>query len=88
MKRPEFGQVALFFFNWEKEGRNFTLSGRAYHNFVVEGKKELGASLQTTPLNLILMDQLVLYIIRTTIKRISIINMSSVARFSINRGCI
>jgi hypothetical protein len=29
------------FFNLEKVGRDFTLSGKEFHNFIVEGKKDL-----------------------------------------------
>jgi hypothetical protein len=29
----------MVFINLEKEGRDFTLSGKEFHNFVVEGKK-------------------------------------------------
>jgi hypothetical protein len=38
MKPPEFGQAEWFFFNLEKVGRDFTLSGKEFHNFIVEGK--------------------------------------------------
>jgi hypothetical protein len=31
----------MFFFNLEKVGRDFTLSGKEFHNFIVEGKKDL-----------------------------------------------
>jgi hypothetical protein len=41
MKPPEFGQAEWFFFNLEKVGRDFTLSGKEFHNFIVEGKKDL-----------------------------------------------
>jgi hypothetical protein len=40
MKPPEFGQAEWVFFNLEKVGRDFTLSGKEFHNFIVEGKKE------------------------------------------------
>jgi hypothetical protein len=29
------------FLNLEKGGRDFTLSGKKFHNFIVEGKKDL-----------------------------------------------
>jgi hypothetical protein len=29
------------FFNLEKVGRDFTLSGKEFHNFILEGKKNL-----------------------------------------------
>jgi hypothetical protein len=38
MKPPEFGQAEWFFLNLEKVGRDFTLSGKEFHNFIVEGK--------------------------------------------------
>jgi hypothetical protein len=41
MKPPEFGQAEWVFFNLEKVGRDFTLSGKEFHNFIVEGKKDL-----------------------------------------------
>ena len=41
MKPPEFGQAECFFFNLENVGRDFTLSGKEFHNFIVEGKKDL-----------------------------------------------
>jgi hypothetical protein len=41
MKPPEFGQAEWFFFNLEKVGRDFTLLGKEFHNFIVEGKKDL-----------------------------------------------
>ena len=41
MKPTEFGQAECFFFNLEKVGRDFTLSGKEFHNFIVEGKKDL-----------------------------------------------
>jgi hypothetical protein len=31
----------MLFLNLEKEGRDVTLSGKEFHNFVVEGKKDL-----------------------------------------------
>jgi hypothetical protein len=41
MKPPEFGQAERVFLNLEKVGRDFTLSGKEFHNFIVEGKKDL-----------------------------------------------
>jgi hypothetical protein len=32
MKPPEFGQAEWVFFNLEKVGRDFTLSGKEFHN--------------------------------------------------------
>jgi hypothetical protein len=31
----------MAFLNLEKVGRDFTLSGKEFHNFIVEGKKDL-----------------------------------------------
>jgi hypothetical protein len=31
----------MIFSNLEKVGRDFTLSGKEFHNFIVEGKKDL-----------------------------------------------
>jgi hypothetical protein len=41
MKPPEFGQAECFFLNLEKVGRDFTLSGKEFQNFIVEGNKDL-----------------------------------------------
>jgi hypothetical protein len=42
MKPPELGQAEWVFFNLEKMGRDFTLSGiKEFHNFILEGKKYL-----------------------------------------------
>ena len=41
MKPPEFEQAECFFVNLEKVGRDFTLSGKEFQNFIVEGKKDL-----------------------------------------------
>jgi len=40
MNPPEFGQ-GNFFFSLEKVGKDFTLSGKEFHNFIVKGKKDL-----------------------------------------------
>jgi hypothetical protein len=41
MKPPEFEKAECFFFNLGKVGRDFTLSGKEFHNFIVEGQKDL-----------------------------------------------
>jgi len=41
MKPPEFGQAGCLFCNWEKVGKMFTPSGKGFHSFIVEGKKDL-----------------------------------------------
>jgi hypothetical protein len=41
MKPPEFGQAECFSLNLENVGRDFTLSDKEFHNFIVEGKKDL-----------------------------------------------
>ena len=41
MKPPVFEQAEWFFFNLENKGRDFTLSGKKFHNFIVEGQKHL-----------------------------------------------
>jgi hypothetical protein len=39
MKQPEFGQ--MLFFEFGKVGKDFTLPGKEFHNFIVEGRKDL-----------------------------------------------
>jgi hypothetical protein len=41
MKPLKFGQAEWFFFNMEKVGRDFILSGKEFYNFIVEGKENL-----------------------------------------------